>query len=147
MNDNRARFFSGRSSAGIAASLLLLTLILSACGSSGDAEEPPPADVGLSVQSGTFTTTVRSNNVTPIPFSETIVVEAVFEEPIYGAAGQTSVFAEVEPIDYRISTRPRRNDSTYTFAVTNRSPGTFTVKLYRDRDSAPVEFSVQVGEE
>lgn len=126
---------------------VIIALLVSGCGSSSDAEEPVSSDIGLSVSSGTFTTTVKAAGVTTVPFSETVVVEAVFDEPIYGAAGQTSVFAKASPISYRIGPRPRRNDRTFTFSLTNRSPGTVEVSVYENRDAEPVTFELQIGEE
>lgn len=122
-------------------------LIFAGCGASGDAEEPATSPAVLSVTSGTFTTTVRQDRVTVVPFSETIIVEAAFEEPIYGLAGQTSVSAQASPNTYRIESRPRRNEQTFTFALTNRTPGTVEVSIFESRDAVPVTFSVQVGED
>lgn len=132
---------------GLLSLMMSVMLIAAACGSSGDAREPAPSNVSLSVSSGNFTTTVRMDGVTTVPFSETILVEAIFEESIYGSAGQTSVFAEVSPTTYRMSSRTPRNNRTYSFALTNRSPGTVEISIYADRDSEPITFEVQVGEE
>ena len=126
---------------------LAAALILVACGSSGDAEEPEPSNIAISVSSGTFTTTVRMDGVTQVPFSETLVVEAQFEKPIYGAAGQTAVFAQASPTNYRVSSRPPRNERTFSFSLTNRSPGTVEVNIFENRDAKPVTFTLEVGEQ
>lgn len=124
---------------------LAAAMIFSACGSSGEAEEAPPSSIGVSVSSGTFTTTVDFDDVTEVPFSETIIVEALFEQPIYGAAGQTSVHAQASPTEYRIGSRPPSNDRTFTFSLTKRTPGTVEVSIFEDRNTKPVTFTLQVG--
>ncbi|MEZ4523370.1 MAG: hypothetical protein R3A46_17270 [Thermomicrobiales bacterium] len=127
---------------------LAMVLVLAGCGDSGDdGGDSAAPNVGLAVTSGSFTTTVRSDDVTEVPFSETVVVEATFEEPIYGAAGQTSVFAEVSPTAYRVGSRPRRNERTFIFSLTNRTPGTAEVSIYESRDAEPITFTLQIGEE
>ncbi len=131
----------------IAAACLALVLIVAGCGSSGDAQESPSSDIGVSISSGTFTTTVDFDDVTEVPFSETIVVEALFEESIYGAAGQTSVYAQASPAVYRIGSRPPRNERTFVFSLSNRSPGTVEISIYENRDTKPLTFTVQVGEQ
>jgi hypothetical protein len=131
----------------VLAMLLTATLLVtSACGSDDDDGEPAP-DIGISVTSGTFTTTVRAEGVTEVPFSETVIVDVLFDDPIYGAAGQTSVYAQADPTTYRIESRPRRNETTYTFALTNRTPGTVEVSVYASRDSQPVTFTLAIGVE
>jgi hypothetical protein len=119
--------------------------ILAACGSSGGAEESPPSNATVSVSSGTFTTTVRVDGATQLPFSETLVIEAAFEEPIYGSAGQTSVFAQASPSAYRVGPRPQRDDRTFVFSLTNRTPGTVEVSIFANRDAKPLVFTLEVG--
>ncbi|CAN5763275.1 hypothetical protein BH23CHL2_BH23CHL2_01520 [soil metagenome] len=126
---------------------IVATLVLAGCGESDDAAETTTTPAVVSVTSGTFTTTVRQDRVTEVPFSETIIVEAAFEEPIYGLAGQTSVFARASPNTYRVESRPRRNEQTFTFALTNRTPGTVEISIFESRGAEPVTFSVQVGED
>jgi hypothetical protein len=132
--------------AALAVPLLAILLVTTACGSDDDEGESPP-DVGISVTSGSFTTTVRAEGVTEVPFSETVTVDVLFEESIYGAAGQTSVFAQAQPTSYRVDARPRRNELTYTFALTNRTPGTVEVSIFANRDSQPVTFTLAIGVE
>ena len=130
----------------LGALIFIAALLVSACGSTGGAKSPEPSVVGLSVTSGTYTTTVRRNAVTDVPFSETLIVEAQYERPIYGAAGQTTVFAQASPVSYRVGPYSHRNDQTFTFTLTNRSPGTVEVSIYENRDASPVTFTLRVGE-
>ena len=137
----------GRRVTRLGALILIVAVLASACGSTGGAKSPEPAVVGLSVTSGTYTTTVRRNGVTDVPFAETLIVEARFGRPIYGAAGQTSAFAQASPVSYRVGPHSRRNDQTFTFTLTNRSPGTVEVSIYENRDASPVTFTLRVGED
>lgn len=130
----------------LSAVIVVVALLLSACGQSGGAKTSAPTNVGLAVTSGTYTTTVRSKGVTVVPFAETIIIEAQFERPIYGAAGQTSVFAEADPVSYRVGAFSRRNDQTFRFTLTNRMPGTVEVRIFEHQDASPVTFILQVGE-
>lgn len=131
----------------LGALIVVAALLVSACGSTGGATSPEPSIVGLSVTSGTYTTTVRRNDVTQVPFSDIVIVQAMFERPIYGAAGQTSAFARASPASYRIGPHSRRNDQTFTFTVTNRSPGTVEISIFENRNASPLTFTLQIGDD
>lgn len=131
----------------LGALIFIVAVLATACGSTGGAKSPEPSVVGLAVTSGTYTTTVRINGVTVVPFSETIIVEAQFERSIYGTVGQTSAFAEASPVSYRVGPHSHRNDQTFTFTLTNRSPGTVEVSIYENRDASPLTFTLQVGDD
>jgi hypothetical protein len=142
---------TGRNTSGLilqfAALSLVALLLISACGSSSSAEEDAPSNVGLSISSGPFTSTIRLDGVTTVPFSETVIVEATFEEPVYGSAGQTSVFAQASPSTYRIGSQPPRNERTFTFTLSNRTPGLVEISIFANKSAKPIVFSVQIGEE
>lgn len=127
-------------------SLLLTVMFVAAgCGVSSDASATPSL-VALSVTSGRSTRTVRTDQVNQVPFAETLIVQAIFEHPVYGSAGQTSVFATASPTTYRIEPRPPRNKQTFTFALISRTPGTVEVSIYEHRDAQPLTLTLQIGE-
>ena len=129
----------------VAGLLIVLTLVLAGCGSSGNAEETALSKARLSVTAANFTTTVRADGTAEVPFAETLVIEAEFEEKIYGLGGQTSVFAEASPLAYRVERRSPPNLNTYRFAITNRSPGAVEISIFDGRDSEPLEFTLLIG--
>lgn len=130
---------------------LLSVLVLSAgCGTSGDdgdLREPP--DFIFQVTSGTLSTTARSDRTTELPFSPEVTVELIFEEPVFGSGGQTSVQVTTDPSFWRVEPRPHRrpDDNTYPFAMTNREPGAVVVTVQIDSETEPVDFTLQIGEE
>lgn len=125
--------------------LLAVTCVVAGCGVSGDANSTPSV-AALSVTVGSTTRTVRTGRVTQVPFAETVIMQAIFERPIYGSTGQTEVFATASPSTYRIEPRTPRNRQTFTCALISPAPGTVEVRIYESRDAQPITFTLQLGE-
>lgn len=121
-----------------------LAVALAACGViGGDESEPPHASI--TVVSGSLSTTVSHGREADVPFAEVVLVDVRFDEDVIGAAGQTSVRAEAEPIAYRVESRQARDYQTFSFALRNRLPGTATVRVYKDREAPPITFEINIG--
>ena len=123
--------------------LVLVALGLSSCSATGD--EPGPPDATIDITAGTLSTSARHDGTTEVPFVEVIFVDVTFEEQVIGSGGQTSVYVEADPIAYRVEPRQPRDWNTYSFALRNPSPGTATVRVYKDRDTPPITFEIRIG--
>jgi hypothetical protein len=129
--------------------LLGVLSLLAACGGSADDDLREPPDFVFQVTSGTLSTTARPNRTTELPFNPEILVELIFEEPVFGSGGQSSVRVTTDPTFWRVEPRPLRrpDDNTYPFAITNRTPGTVVVTVQVDAETEPVDFTLQIGDE
>lgn len=117
---------------------------LAACGLVPE-DEPEPPDASITVIAGTFSTTVSHDREADVPFAEVVLIDVRFDEVVIGAAGQTSVRADAEPIAYRVEPRQARDYQTFSFALRNPKPGTATVHVYKDRDATPISFKLNIG--
>lgn len=124
--------------------LLAMTMIVASCGLVGN-DGPAPPDVSISATTGNFSTTVRPNRTTEMPFAEQVRVDVEFEREVIGLAGQTAVFVEVEPAPFRATPITPRDRNTYSFIITSRSAGEVTVRVFEDRDAVPVTFTLDIG--
>jgi hypothetical protein len=128
--------------------ILITVILLAGCGS-GDDELDEPPDFTFQVTSGTLTTTARPNRTTDLPFNPELLVELIFEEPVFGSGGQTAVRVTTDPTFWRVTPLPQRrpDDTTYPFTLTNREPGMVVVTVQVDAETEPVDFTLQIGDE
>lgn len=126
--------------------ILVIALVSASCSITGD-DGPEPPDVLIAVTSGNFSTTVRPDRTTDVPFSEVLLVDVEFEDEVIGSAGQTAVRVSVEPTSYRVEQRSPRDRQTYSFALRNPTPGEVTVEIYENADATPVTFTLAIGTE
>jgi hypothetical protein len=129
--------------------MLAMLVLLAGCGTGGGDDLAEPPDFTFQVTSGTLTTTARPNRTTELPFNPELLVELIFEEPVFGIGGQTAMRVTTNPTSWRVTPLPqrRRDDNTYPFSLTKREPGTVVVTIQVDAETEPVDFTLQIGEE
>lgn len=129
---------------------LLLTfatlLILAGCSTTGGNSENEPPEFVFQVTSGGTSTTASPERVAELPFDSEVVIDLIFEKPLSGPTQRAAIRVTTAPTFWRVSPRTTRAADTYSFAITNSSPGTVVVTIQLDADSDPVDFTLQIGE-
>ncbi|MFW6075303.1 MAG: hypothetical protein ACOC9Y_06895 [Chloroflexota bacterium] len=135
---------------GISRQLLLITvtlsLMLASCSLTGSDDSEAP-DVLIAVTAGNFSSTVRPDRTTDVPFQDVMVFDVEFEYEVIGAAGQTAVRVETDPSTYRVEPTTPRDRQTYSFAMFSPRPGEVDVEIYENAEATPVSFTLAIGTE
>ena len=126
---------------------LAVLLLLAGCGTTGDEDESEPPEFVFQVTSGGTSTTASTERVTELPFSSEVFIDLIFEEPVITATGRSSIRVSTSPTFWRVTPLTSGDADTYSFAITNSSPGAVVVTVQVDSESEPIDFTLQIGEE
>ena len=127
--------------------VLAMLLFLTGCGTTGDnAGESEPSEFVFQVTSGGTSTTASPERVTELPFSREVIIDLIFEEPVISATGRSSIRVSTSPTFWRVMPLTSGDADTYSFTITNSSPGAVVVTVQIDSESEPIAFTLQIGE-